>query len=205
MNKVIKLTIAVVISILMLGCASNTPEMRAEQSQDKMMSNAFSSNLPRHEEINRFISEPDEIAINHYIDREVGTGKSVNESIRKYRAYTDSSKDELSKRYIKVAKSRGNTVKMYNARVNEFLGKITPLTAKLLYDGPRKYDEDNAFIEFDKNGRIVSMMIRKHIYPRIGNFVSNYRVTHILFGKWASIAETRLSNSFLSDGYIATM
>jgi len=187
------------------ACSPQTPQMRAEQSQDKEMTAAFSKNLPKHEVQNQYIAKPDQIILNHYIDKEIGTGLSVDEQINKYLSYTDSSRDQIAKRYIQVAKKRGNTVKMYNSRVNEFLSRKTPMTAKLTYRGAKRYNVDNAFIEFDKSGRIVSMLLRKHVYPYVGQMVSNYRVSHILFGKWGRFVEMKLGNNLLQDGYIATM
>ncbi len=200
-----KLLLLITSLFIFTACSPQTPQMRMDQSLDKPMAVAFSKNLPKNEVVNQYISKPDQLIMNHYIDKEVGTGSSVDEQIHKYLSYTDSSRDKLARRYIKVAKARGNTVKMYNSRVNEFLSRKTPMTAKLTYSGPKRYNIDNAFIEFDKSGRIVSLMLRKHVYPRIGSMVSNYRITHILFGKWSRFAQMKLGNDMLNDGYISTM
>jgi hypothetical protein len=201
-----KLLLLLISLFIVTGCFTpQTPEMRVAQSKDKAMTAEFSKNLPKNEDQNQFIAKPDQIILNHYIDKEVGTGSSVDEQIHKYLDYTDSSRDQIAKRYIKVAKKRGNTVKMYNSRVNEFLSRKTPMTAILTYRGVKRYNVDNAFIEFDKSGRIVSLMLRKHVYPRIGSMVSNYRITHILFGKWSRFAQMKLGNDMLNDGYISTM
>lgn len=205
MSKLVKSVVALIATVFMIGCASNTPEMRAEKSEDKAMTAAFSKNLPKNEEMNQFIAKPDQIILNNYIDKEVGTSLSLREAVANYISHFDSSRDEIAKRYINVAKSRGNTVKMYNAKVNDFISRNTPSTAKLNYKGMKKYNLDNAFIEFDKNGIIVSMLVRKHVYPTIGQATSNYRVSQILFGKWSRIIQTRLNNNLLNSGYISTM
>lgn len=193
----------VAVMIAFSGCVQpQTPEMKIAQSQYKAMTKAFLAKLPKYEELYR--TKSDQIVLKYYVDQSMGSNTpGVRAGINRYVAHFDSSTDHVAKRYIKVAKKRGHKVKMYNANVNRVIARMTP--KPFYYRGVWRSNLDNAFIEFNKQGRIVSVLVRKHLYNTMGFITSDYRSSQILFGRWARILESRLNNSLLNNGYIATM
>ena len=60
-------------------------------------------------------------------------------------------------------------------------------------------------IEYDKNGRIVSAMIRGHAFAK--NFVNydHYEMAYIYFGATARRVENSIDNRAFEAGYITTL
>jgi len=143
------------------------------------------------------------IKITEYISGQQGhVNDSASEAIREYENNYDNL-DQIAKYYIELAKKRGSTVKMYKTFVSSKIASLLPIYGSDYRDNYSKFDLDNAFIEFDKNGMIKSILFRAHYFPRsIGTL--HYRDTWIVFGKYAKMVQNSISNSFLQDGYITT-
>ncbi len=208
MNKWYNLLIVAIMGLsLMNGCGEpQTPEQLVAQSSDKAMMRAFSKPgiLGKSEYLQSYspsdlIRMRTSIGNSHY-----GMGNARGSYASKY----DSSRDKIAQEYIKVAKSRGNTVKLYKNSINN---QIAPkIVHPFLENGnsavmPR-YDLDPALIEFDKNGRIVSILVRRHYFTSIGNgFVAQDRDTIVILGNTARKMEMSIGNNALDNGYIATL
>jgi len=208
MNKWYNLLIVAIMGLsLMNGCGEpQTPEQLVAKSSDKAMMRAFSKPgiLGKSEYLQGY-SPSDLIRIRTSIgNSHYGIGSARESYSSKY----DSSRDKIAREYIKVAKARGNTVKLYKNFINN---QIAPkIVHPFLENGNSsvipKYDLDPALIEFDKNGRIISILVRRHYFTPIGHgFVAQQRDSIIVLGNTARKMEMSISNNTLNNGYIATL
>jgi hypothetical protein len=191
--------------LLLVGCAEPMkPEQQIAQSKDKQMMKAFLKPgiLSEKEELYKYRS-PDKILFRNELQTVVsGTSRATSSYLSNY----DSSRDKIASIYIKTAKARGHIVKMYKNFVN---AKIAKLVRPGVYSdiSIKKFDLDPCFIEFDKNGRVVSALVRRHYFVSINNrgLYSHDRDSIILFGKYARLIERLISNDDLANGYITTL
>ena len=63
------------------------------------------------------------------------------------------------------------------------------------------YNLDNAFIEYDKDGRMVAVLARMHYYGRSLGY-SNTRISFVGFKYWARQVENQVGNAYLTNGFI---
>jgi len=208
MNKWYNLLIVAVIGLgLINGCGEpQTPEQLIAKSSDKAMMKAFSKPGVAGKSEHFIDYSPSDlirmrtsIGNSHY-----GMGSARGSYSSKY----DASRDKIAQEYIKVAKARGNTVKLYKTFINNQIAR--KIVHPFLENGNSavipKYDLDPALIEFDKNGRIVSMLVRRHYFTPIGHgFVAQQRDSIIILGNTARKMEMSISNNTLNNGYIATL
>lgn len=212
MKKLQLLTMSILILGALSGCLqAPTPTKLIEQSSDKQMMSAFAKEgvLSKNEWLEKFFIDADNIYIKNFISGTKGHGDvGVKNAIDEYANLFDSSKDEIATLYIATAKSRGNTVKMYKTFVNADIGKMTPHLYEIRQSPIWRFNLDPAFIEFDKNGRIVSTLIRKHGFKPnslVEDGYLQYRSSQIVLGKEARYIEERLGNDVLANGYILTL
>lgn len=114
--------------------------------------------------------------------------------------------DLLAKKYIATAKKRDNIVRLYKPMMGKIINQNfkQPFTP---YKGTREwYDLDNALIEFDKSGKIVSFMARSHqgnstgVATKSGARVFQY--TTIYMGPNARFLENKTKNSDFQEYFI---
>ena len=144
------------------------------------------------------------IVIQQYISGEKGgTDQSIDVAISAYNLRYDASNDEISAVFIESAKQRGNIVKMYKKSVNLALVKVMPMPWDIT-NYPSRGDIDVAFVEYDKNNRIASVLVRAHAFPKsLG--VLDYRYSIIAFGDIARQIESTVKNNVFTEGYITTI
>lgn len=120
----------------------------------------------------------------------------------------DSTNDVPARLYINTAKKRGNTVKLYkpamSAHINRALGvpfQHIPATAKTRAS-VEWYDLDNVLVEYERGGRIVSVMVRAHqLFAAIGADTTMYTSIHFGPGVGRRV-ENSIRNSLFAEYYI---
>jgi hypothetical protein len=209
MNKWYKLLIASVMALsLMNGCAEpKTPAQLVAQSSDKEMMKAFSK-LEVLED-SEFLSEYSPADIIRIRMPSVGNvHPSMATALSRYSSKYNSSTDKKARAYVKVAKARGNTVKLYKNFINNKIASkiVHPFMERGSKHKTPIYNLDPALIEFDKNGRIISILVRRHyITPFTHGVVSQDRDTIVILGNTASKMEMSIDNNTLNNGYITTL
>lgn len=123
--------------------------------------------------------------------------------------YTPPGEDDvLARSYIEAAKSRGHHVRMYRPDVNAAINRITdggPAAISGVPRGGRAFiDLDNAMIEFDRQGRVVSALSRVSVTQiLVGVTVQRYTTIHMGHGI-AKAIENSLGNRQLENAYLRT-
>lgn len=131
-----------------------------------------------------------------------GNMQSIYGAMNAYSFATDS--DEIGKRYIAVAKARGNTVKLFKPSLSLTINRMFNQNFYLRHDQNTAewIDRDNVMIEYDSNGKIISFMTRAH--QAIVNIGANsFRYVNIYFGDGnTQILENKIGNSEFADNLI---
>lgn len=204
--------VGIFIASLFSGCVMPDPEQLLAQSTDRQMAQAFlgSTKVSKYERINSFASTPDMVVMENYISDEKGhIDIDIADAVNEYSSSFDSSTDLIAQRYIKVAKSRGSMVKMYKTSVNTAISRVIPNSNKMNNSPYRRYDLDPAFIEFDKDGKIKSILIRKHVFSSVRMFGGirwlHHRDSQIIYGNKIRTIEINIGNDVLENGYIRTL
>lgn len=210
MKKV--MLVGVFVASLFSGCVMPDPQQLLAQSTDKQMAQAFlgSDRVSKYEEIDSYSSTPDIIVLENYISEEKGhIDVNIADAVNEYSSSFDSSTDPVAQRYMKVAKSRGSIVKMYKTSVNAAIAKVVPNSNYMNNSPYRRYDLDPAFIEYDKDGKIKSFLIRKHVFRSVRMFGGirwmHYRYSQIVYGNRTRVIEINIGNDVLENGYIRTL
>jgi len=144
------------------------------------------------------------VVIKQYISGELGSiSNSAGEAISNYRLSYDASTDKIAQTYSAIAKKRGHIVKIYKQNMNLKIAKIVPMTLEINSE-PSYMNLDNALVEYDKNNRIKSALIRVHT---ISNYVGwiQYRYSMIVYGNLARIIESKIGKDTFNNLYITTM
>ncbi len=131
-----------------------------------------------------------------------GNMQAIYQDISSY-SY-DPTSDEISKRYISFAESRGDVVKLYKPALGNEINQIFMQNFSL---DPAKNTMqwiglDNALIEYSPNGKIISFLTRSH--QAIVNFGANsYQYINIYFGPGNSqVLENRIGNDAFQNNFI---
>ena len=204
MKKWFKLFIASVAIIgLVNGCVEpKTPEQMIASSADKKMMSAFVKNKSKLK--GEYLSGN---SYNINLRNNIETVPfSLNRHIGSYASKYDASRDTIARLYIKTAKSRGNKVKLYKTSVNSAMARLAP-QGSYASISLKRYDLDPALIEFDKNGRIKSALVRRHYFPYLHNKSARAhdRDSIILIGETIRQIEMVVGNATLANGYITTL
>jgi len=117
----------------------------------------------------------------------------------------DAEGDPLARKYVAIAKARGNVVKSYKPPVNQIIFKNFrhPATNPPTTGKQYRSNLDRALIEFDQSGRIVSFMSR--LLMSSSNVLNTEVVqyTTIYLGpKNARALENVLSNRVLEENFL---
>lgn len=131
-----------------------------------------------------------------------GNMQSIYGAMNSYSFATDS--DEIGKRYIAVAKARGNTVKLFKPALGLTINRMFNQNFYLQHDQNTAewIDRDNVLIEYDSNGNIISFMTRSH--QAIANVGANsFRYVNIYCGDGnTQILENKIGNAEFADNLI---
>ncbi len=137
------------------------------------------------------------------IEREIAgepNWEMLNRQMSRYNY--NSAADPLAEKYIAAVKARNNKVRLYKLSMSGLINKLFQqpfITGK----GDRVwYNLDNALIEYDSGGRIISFMVRAH-HAMLGWGVTDRQYTTIYFGSGnARHLENNLPNSAFSEYFI---
>lgn len=229
MKQIAMLLVAATIATSLPGCSALSGMMEKLEAsaaqnrlqayravQDKVMLNAFyelSSDGRRYgtastlqaNGFNQEFLKPDAYVLRKTIAYSVSPGE-VMQQMASYDY--DGASDTPAQIYVSTAKKRGNSIRLYKpamaAHINRTLGvpfQHFPATAKTLAS-VEWYDLDNPLVEYDRNGRIVSVMVRAHqMFAGVGADVIMY--TSIHFGpNVGRRLENGLRNSLFAEYYI---
>ena len=140
------------------------------------------------------------------VRRPLYKGSSLSDVAAAARAYTVSPlEDEMGQRYVALAQSRGNVVKMYKpalgATINSLYNQHWEL--KPAANTAQVIGVDNPMIEFSPDGKVVSIMLRSH--QAVTNFTSrSYQYINIFFGPMSGqYIENKISNSAFDDNFLS--
>jgi hypothetical protein len=119
--------------------------------------------------------------------------------------YTYSVTDDLfGKKYIEVANSRGNTVKLYKPKLGAIINKQFEQNFRFTTVGKfvNWIDRDNVMIEYSPNGEIISFMTRSHqATTNVG--VDDDQYVNIYFGKGnAQFLENKIANNEFDNNFL---
>lgn len=199
--KIFKFILAFSLALLLSGCLEpRTPDEIVSQSPYPSLTKDVISNVTKRDGFySDYFSEY--IEISHNLDGDAYFGYSVDQVIFHYEKQYDSNNDLVVQTYIKNAKNNANTIKVYKSLLAKDLVRIMPLpriTSKNSY----KYDLDNIFIEFDKNNRIVSALMKVHVIFHGSQGKTHSLYSMIYFGSLARKIENNISNKALENAYL---
>lgn len=198
--------IVFVLTLMLGGCLAITPEQiqkanreAAAQNSDRYLAEAFlePSFKPDKHTVNIYEAS---ILIRRY---NITVGGSPSECVTKY-LKGDSSRDRIAVHYVTAAKKRGNTVKLYSAKLNEKVRRLFR-TPTLGFRGRGRFDLDPALIEFDGNGRIVSVLVRFNAFET--PLASTLQTQHstIYLGEHARHIEMQVNKRILEDNFMQAL
>ncbi len=109
--------------------------------------------------------------------------------------------DPVLTQYLAAVKSRSGTVKTYKGLLNPKLFKFAGITEA--WPGSSKMTgEDNPYLEFDQNGRLQSILMRRAVFTSGSLGIGVYREHIILDGALARSIENRVSNKDLEAAFL---
>lgn len=129
--------------------------------------------------------------------RSFSDGTTHDEAFNEY-ARVDHSGDDVAMRYLQVTRNRGGKVRLYKAPVNR---RIAGMFDKPLMLASEQFHAgaDQAYIEFDGRGRMISVFSRFVITaPNIATMYVS-QISRIFIGAAARAIENDLKASFLQD------
>ena len=147
------------------------------------------------------------------IEREKGKGHS-RDTVLAARLAADSTRDDIAQLYIRTAHARGNTVRMYKPPISSQVEKLVGIVVKSERTNTNYYgDMDNALIEFDPSGRMVTALTRQ-VALEVGVITSDfadsqnyyiYERSAIWVNRAIRLIEGRLSNDLLAAYFLAEL
>lgn len=114
----------------------------------------------------------------------------------------DGEGDAIAQKYVAVAKSRGNIVKLYKPALGGIINRGVPHPFSHANNTREWFNLDNALIEYNPSGRIVSYLVRSYqAYQTLGSDCMQY--TAIYTGSTATRAlENGVKNSAFQDNFL---
>jgi len=202
-NNILKLILVIAIGVLFTGCLEpKTPAYILQHSSDKLLTKNIMNSLKDKKYSIKYLN--DFIEIDQYISEEKGhTDPNEFDAIREYLYNYDSSNDEISKVFLQTARERNNTVRTYKNKLNSKIAK------RYFSSYDRQYkklysDLDIAFIEYDKNNRIKTVLVRGHAFEdTLGT--SHDRYSMLIFGREAKRIESTISNYDFANNLLSTI
>ena len=216
------IVLALFLTILMFNSCSSVQKFIAESKinrynavEDKYLVDKFYILSPdgSDEDIPKALKKEGWKYVRLYYDdmlclRKRDTYKPAKELLNDYLKYyvSTSLTDGVAKRYIKAVRSRGNYIKVYKFGMTSYMAKILPNP----FDPGYKYEiplvnMDNVLIEYDKNGNVVSALVRYHTIDTSAGYLMEQHAC-LYFGiRNAQDIENRLSNSVFKEFYLKTI
>jgi hypothetical protein len=113
--------------------------------------------------------------------------------------------DEIGQRYITLAQSRGNSIKLYKPALGGLLNKMLNQNFRLPRGDKGTYEwinSDNVLIEYSPSGQIVSVMTRSH-QASVSFGVNSYQYTNFYFGPATGrYIENHIANQNFENNFI---
>jgi len=203
MKTITKVLLTGLAALALTACGKpRTPEQMIASSADKQMMSTFIKNDSK--------LKKEYLSKNRYninLRNNIETVPfSLGRHIGSYSSKYDASRDTIARLYIKTAKARGNKVKLYKTSVNNAIARLAP-QGSYADISLKRYDLDPALLEFDKQGRIKSALVRRHYFPYLHNKSARAhdRDSIVLIGETIKQIEMRIGNNILANGYITTL
>jgi len=123
-------------------------------------------------------------------------------SFREYLLGFDVSADVIGHAYVAAAKNRGNIVKKYKAGINERLVTIVSKNVEGYSRDIRHNGWNDALIEFDQSGRMVSALVRQsRTYVDLNEVFLDF-FSFVVFGDGLKSFEQAVSSDELSRSFL---
>ena len=180
------------------GCVSiqERQQSRVEQAADRLMYSAFYPS-PFGEKSGYDVFLYDETIS---VSRRFATVDSLGEAEQRYLAET-SAKDPVLDTYMSVAKKRGSIVKAYKGILNQRLFGM-PGVAQFRSEYRKMSKEDNAYLEFDQSGKLLSAFVRRAAFSNGSLGIGVFSEHAILTGSIIRSIENRVSNREMEDAFL---
>ena len=127
----------------------------------------------------------------------------MDDVVRTMSVYAASPLDDFGKRYVEFANSRGNQVRQYKPELTGILNSM--LVQNLRYmPGPNVRTwlaKDNALIEVDPKGELVSVMTRSHRAIDIGNATSDMYINIYMGKELMRLLENKIANRVFDENF----
>lgn len=192
--------VAVLVAALFMGsgCVNiqERQQSRVEKAADREMYSAFYPS-PFGEKSGYDVFLYDE---NISITRRFATVDFMGEAEQRYLAMT-SEKDPVLDTYLGVAKKRGSVVKAYKGILNQRLFGM-PGVVQFRPEYQKMSKEDNAYLEFDRSGKLLSAFVRRAAFSSGSLGIGVYSEHAILSGSIIRSVENRISNREMEDAFL---
>ncbi|KEA46682.1 hypothetical protein [Campylobacter mucosalis] len=130
-----------------------------------------------------------------------GASLNISGAVNHYLSNYDSSNDKIAKAFIAHAKAKNHDVKMYKTTLNQTMAGYLPMISEIKSMYKSLANLDNAFVEFDENNRILSVLVRVHYYSDVFG-INDHLVSFIAFGELARYIENNVQNYLFEDSFI---
>ena len=140
--------------------------------------------------------------------RKRDTYEPATELFNEYLKYyvSTSLTDRVAKTYIRAVKGRGNRIKVYKFGMTSYMARILPNPFDPGYKFERPIlDMDNVLIEYDKNGNVVSALVRYHTVDLSAGYLMEQYACLYFGSRNIQDIENRLSNSVFKEFYLKTI
>lgn len=180
------------------GCVSiqERQQSQAERAADRLMYSAFYPS-PFGEKSGYDVTLYDETIL---VTRRFATVDFMGEAEQRYLAVT-SEKDPVLDTYLSVAKKRGSIVKAYKGILNQRLFAM-PGVVQFRAEYRKMAKEDNAYLEFDRNGKLLSAYVRRAAFSNGSLGIGVYSEHAVLTGSIIRSIENRVSNREMEDAFL---
>lgn len=138
-----------------------------------------------------------------FLRKDVNHEGNVEDAFRQMRnGIYNSEKDLVAKYFVDQARAQGHEVRVYKKYVGATVNSVLRQEVVEFSGATNTFDNDPAFVEFDKSGHAVAIMTRTwQTAENIG--VMNVIFTNIYFGRDAlDWFENSFSNSYLDDALL---
>lgn len=180
------------------GCVSvqERQQSRVEKAADRLMYSAFYPS-PFDEKSGYDVTLHDETIL---VTRRFATVDFIGEAEQRYLAVT-SEKDPILETYLSVAKKRGSVVKAYKGILNQRLFAM-PGVVQFRPEYRKMSKEDNAYVEFDRSGKLLSVFVRRAAFSNGSLGIGVYSEHAVLTGSIIRSIENRVSNREMEDAFL---
>jgi uncharacterized protein YceK len=202
MKKIVLLGLVLALFSGCVGLEPMTPQQIISQSQNpKLTENMLS--LDKKKYITKFYS--DEIMVKQNLSQEKGfLDNSINQARSYYINKYDSSSDEIANIFVKTAKDKGHTVKMYKSMLNRQIEQFRNFSGVKM-DYPFSNDLDNILIEYDSQNKISSVLLRFHVHAKYMGYIHERYSVIIFDPAFNRRIESQLNNRYFEETFIRNL